>query len=66
MLVSDVLNCVILNFFTNSILFRKGVMFYSTREEDIEKLEGEWRAGLLCGEIRAVLINTGWIEGYYK
>ena len=30
------------------------------------RIEGEWKNGLLNGEIKANIINTGWIEGYYK
>ena len=30
------------------------------------RMEGEWKNGLLNGEIKANIINTGWIEGYYK
>jgi len=53
--------------FFNGILNRRGVLTLSERKDDrIEKIEGEWVMGLLQGEIRATLVNTGWVEGYYK
>ena len=41
-------------------------MTYAQRIDGIERLEGEWKDGLLVGEIKANIINTGWIEGYYR
>lgn len=52
--------------FINGIKNRKGIHTYSTRDDGTEKIEGEWVNGVLNGEIRATLVNTGWIEGYYK
>lgn len=47
---------------------RKGTHTYGSRCDDsgVEKIEGEWVNGLLNGEVRASMINTGWFEGYYK
>jgi len=54
--------------FFNGIENRKGVHTYSSRSDDtgVEKIEGEWINGLLNGDTKAHMVNTGWMEGYYK
>lgn len=50
--------------FSNGIMNRVGVL---TRAElNSCRLEGEWVNGLLQGEVKDHLNNSGWIEGYYK
>jgi len=50
--------------FKNGIMNREGVL--TRAEQHGTRIEGEWVNGLLQGEIRETLTNTGWIEGYYK
>ena len=35
-------------------------------EMNSTKISGRWVNGLLEGEVRETLVNTGWVEGYYK
>jgi len=50
--------------FKDGIMNREGVLTRAT--DGGTKLEGEWVDGLLQGEVKQTLQNTGWIEGYYK
>eukprot|EP00092_Neocalanus_flemingeri_P016786 GFUD01018155.1.p1 GENE.GFUD01018155.1~~GFUD01018155.1.p1 ORF type:complete len:540 (-),score=94.96 GFUD01018155.1:837-2456(-) len=50
--------------FNNGIMNRTGTITRAT--ENGTKVSGEWVNGLLKGEIKETLVNTGWMEGYYK
>ena len=50
--------------FDDGILNRTGVL--QRTDKNGTKISGTWVNGLLCGEIKETLVNTGWIEGYYK
>ena len=50
--------------FDDGILNRTGTLQRS--EMNGTKITGSWVNGLLKGEIKETLVNTGWIEGYYK
>jgi len=50
--------------FNGGIMNRTGKL--TRTEMNGTKIEGTWVNGLLSGEIRETLPNTGWIEGYYK
>jgi len=50
--------------FKDGIMNREGVL--TKAQKGGTKIEGEWIQGLLQGEIKETLQNTGWIEGYYK
>jgi len=50
--------------FNDGIMNRTGKLIRA--EMTGTKIEGSWVNGLLHGEIKETLPNTGWIEGYYK
>jgi len=50
--------------FNNGIMNRTGTL--TRAQMNGTKVSGEWVNGLLQGEIKETLVNTGWIEGYYK
>lgn len=50
--------------FDDGIMNRTGVL--SRAELNSTKISGTWVNGLLAGEVKETLVNTGWIEGYYK
>jgi len=50
--------------FDNGIMNRTGTI--TRAEMNSTKVTGTWVNGLLQGEIKETLCNTGWIEGYYK
>ena len=50
--------------FNDGILNRTGTL--SRTELNGTKVTGTWEGGLLRGEVTETLVNTGWVEGYYK
>jgi len=50
--------------FDDGIMNRSGTVTRATMNST--KMTGQWVNGLLHGEIKETLVNTGWIEGYYK
>ena len=50
--------------FNDGILNRTGTL--SRTEMNGTKVTGTWEGGLLRGEVTETLVNTGWVEGYYK
>ena len=50
--------------FDDGILNRTGTLTRTAMNGT--KMTGSWVGGLLAGEIREELVNTGWVEGYYK
>jgi len=50
--------------FDNGLMNRTGTV--TRADMNGTKITGQWVNGLLQGEIKETLVNTGWIEGYYK
>ena len=50
--------------FDDGIMNRTGTLCRT--EMNGTKITGTWVNGLLAGEIKETLVNTGWVEGYYK
>ena len=50
--------------FDDGIMNRTGVL--SRAQMNSTKISGTWVNGLLKGEVKETLVNSGWVEGYYK